>query len=124
MNRLFANICSGDLTKSKQFYTSLFGLKVNYDSAWFVHLGDGEGRGLELGLIAKDHDVVPEGVRARPAGIFLTLVVEDVDVLHRQARDLGVPIIEAPTPTFYGQKRMLIEDPDGCVLDVSSVYSG
>jgi catechol 2,3-dioxygenase-like lactoylglutathione lyase family enzyme len=68
VNRLFVNICSEDLTKSQQFYTSLFGLKVNYDSDWFVHLVDEAGRGLELGLIAKEHDVVPERARGRPDG--------------------------------------------------------
>ena len=123
MNRLFANVCSSNLSKAKLFYTELFGFEVKFDSDWFVHLGDPANSSLELGLIAKDHELVPESARGQSSGIYITLVVGDVDLIYRKAQELKVKIIDPPTPTFYGQKRMLLQDPDGNLLDVSSLYN-
>ncbi len=123
MNRLFANICSSNLSKAKGFYTELFGFQVKYDSDWFVHLCDPANGSLELGLIAKNHELVPESARSQSSGIYITLVVDDVDFVYRKAQELKVKIIDPPTPTFYGQKRMLLQDPDGSLLDVSSLYN-
>ena len=123
MNRLFANVCSSNLSNAKRFYTELFGFQVKYDSDWFVHLCDPVNSSLELGLIDQNHELVPESARGQSSGIYITLVVNDVDSVYRKAQELKVKIIAPPTPTFYGQKRMLLQDPDGSLLDVSSLYN-
>lgn len=64
--------------------------------------------------------IVPANVRGKVAGIYLTFVVDDVDVLFRKAQELSYQIIQPPKDTFYGQKRMLLLDPEGTVCDVSS----
>ena len=120
IKRLLTNICSLNLEESKLFYTSLFAFKVDYDSDWFVHLIS-EGRELELGIIAQNHEVVPEQVRAAQAGIYLTFVVENVDEVFKQCQVLGYEIIQEPKATPYGQKRMLLVAPEGTVCDVSSL---
>ena len=119
IERLLTNICSNDLEKSKLFYTALFSFKVAFDSDWFVNLIS-EGSHFEIGLIAQDHEMVPDRIRGEQAGIYLTFVVEDVDLLLRQALQLSYDIIQEPELTFYGQKRMLVVAPEGTVCDVSS----
>lgn len=124
MNRLFANICSSDLGTAKRFYVELFGFEVKYDSDWFVHLGDSANASLELGLIDRNHDLVPESARGQSSGTYLTLVVDDVDFIYQRAKELQIDVIQLPTLTFYGQKRMLLHDPDGTLLDISSPAHG
>ena len=119
IKRLLTNICSADLNESKNFYTSLFAFKVDYESDWFIHLIS-EGRELELGLIKQGHDIVPKQARNSISGMYLTFVVEDVDVLFERSQSLNCYILQAPEITFYGQKRMLILAPEGTVCDVSS----
>ena len=119
IKRLLTNVCSPDLESSKHFYTSLFQLNVEYHSDWFIHLVS-DGREFELGIIAEGHEIVPEQTRGKVSGAYLTFVVEDVDVVHRKAQELGCDISQAPQITFYGQKRMLVVAPEGTVCDVSS----
>ncbi len=122
INRLLTNLCSQNLAESKSFYTSLFDFRIDYDSDWFVHLVS-EGRELELGLISESHEVVPDEVRGKPSGVYLTFVVKDVDKLYQKTVKLGYKVIQSPEITFYGQKRMLILAPEGTICDVSSPRS-
>lgn len=118
--RSFYSILSSDLARSRDWYTSLFGYRVEFDSDWFVHMQDPGNARLELGIMAIDHEIVSERMRLAPTGGLLTLVVDDVDQVHAAAQDRGIEIIEPPTNLFYGQRRMLLADPDGQIVDVSS----
>ncbi len=118
--RAFFSVLSTDLARSRDWYTSLFGYRVEFDSDWFVHLQDPDTPTLELGLIARDHEIVDERMRPHPTGGVVTLVVDDVDGLHAEAVSRGIEVVQPPTDLFYGQRRLLIVDPDGQVLDVSS----
>jgi PhnB protein len=99
---------------------SLFGYEPVFESDWFIHLQDPSNESLELGIMDRDHEIVPERFRAAPAGGLMTIVVDDVDALHRRAADASVEVIEPPRDLFYGQRRMLLVDPDGQLVDVSS----
>lgn len=118
INRLLINIVSEKLEESKQFYVQLFDLRVDYDSDWFVHLIG--KKGFELGIISTKSAVVPPEVRAGQAGYYLTFVVEDVDKVYEHWKGSGIDILEAPNNLDYGQRRMLLKDPNGVVLDISS----
>lgn len=122
INRLLTNICSTDLAASKEFYTSLFGFSVAYDSDWFVQL-TAPDTGLELGLIAEGHEIVPAGVAGAAGGVYLTIVVDSVDAVYARAQQLGIEVKQAPELMPYGQKRMLISSPEGVMIDVSSPES-
>ena len=119
IKRLLTNICAKNLEESKKFYTSLFSFNVDYDSDWFVHLIS-EGRELELGIILDRHEIVPVEAQGGISGVYLTFVVEDVDILYEKAKELDCNIQQSPEITFYGQKRMLLEAPEGTICDVSS----
>lgn len=123
MNRLFANICSSDIEKSRDFYISLFDFKVNFDSDWYVHLVCSENEALELGIMDKNYDLVPESFNGQPSGLYVTFVIDDVNTVFEKAKNLGYEIVQTPEPTFYGQNRMLLKDPDGLLVDVSSLLN-
>jgi predicted enzyme related to lactoylglutathione lyase len=120
IQRIIVNICASNLKSSKEFYISLFDFEVTYDSNWFIHLTS-KNISPEIGLIDQDHELVPKSFSKRSNGFYLTIVVANVDDLYNEIKTTQIPVIEKPTDTFYGQRRMLITDPDGTLIDVSSV---
>lgn len=122
VNRLLVNICSNNVSNSKDFYTKLFNFEVEFESDWFVQLISKE-TGLELGIIERSHQIVPKDYRNTPQGFYLTFVVDDADAVFEFAKESKLEIIEKPHDTFYGQRRLLLKDPDGTLLDVSSLIS-
>ena len=119
INRLLVNVCSSNINQSREFYTSLFAFDVSYDSDWFIHL-TAKDSGLELGIILKSHEVVPESSRSQSSGVYLTFVVEDVEQLYETAKVCQYHVLQPPELTFYGQKRLLLVAPEGTVCDIST----
>ena len=118
--RILSNICSDNLQGSKDFYTQLLGLQVKYDSDWYIQLCSPENPEIEYGLIQKDHSLVPEAYHRSPTGMYMTFVVDDVDQIYEKALALNIPIIQTPRNEFYGQRRFLVKDPNGCLIDICS----
>ncbi|WP_298489051.1 VOC family protein [uncultured Maribacter sp.] len=119
INRMMTNICSVNLTESSYFYTKLFDFNVNYDSDWFVHLISKDQK-LELGLIDRTNEIVPKDSQNNPQGFYVTFVVENVDEIFKIAESEKFEILSEPKDTFYGQRRLLLKDPNGTLVDVSS----
>jgi catechol 2,3-dioxygenase-like lactoylglutathione lyase family enzyme len=124
LRRAFPTILSDRLPETRDFYVALLGFEVAFDSEYYVALTttpDGDGQpAAELGIWAVGHEMVPPPYRADPAGIVLTFVVDDVDALHVEARRQGVPVVAPPRDQFYGRRRMLVTDPNGLLVDVST----
>ena len=123
IDRMMAVVPTDDLAGSKAFYLSLFNLKVDYDSDWFIHLMS-EGGQIELGIIQRSNDAVPSGLGSQHGGIYLTLVVQNVDKIREIAATLDCEIILEPRDTPYGQRQLIIKDPNGVSLDISSPIPG
>ncbi len=120
MKRLFANILSDDLAASRDFYIGFLGLKSLYDSDWFINLAtDGEPR-FELGILKRDTELLGQADRRSPQGFMLTVVVEDVETVFEAAKARNLTIVEPPRDLFYGQRRLLLRDPNGVLVDISS----
>ncbi len=120
INRLIANICSDQLTASRDFYTGLLGFSVAYESDWYVQVTAPQAPHLELGFIRRDHELVPEPYRTLPQGMYLTVVLDGVDAIYSKAQAMGLEVLQPPQDEFYGQRRMLIADPNGLLLDLST----
>ena len=119
INRIMTNICSDNLAESRFFYTKLFDFNVDYDSDWFVHLISKDKK-LELGIIDRTNEIVPKGYQNNPQGFYVTFVVDNVDEIFKIAEGEKFEIIKEPTDTFYGQRRFLLKDPNGTLVDISS----
>ena len=53
----------------------------------------------------------------------MTFVVPDVDAVFNIAQRMQLSILQEPKNEFYGQRRFLITDPNGCLLDICSPWS-
>lgn len=123
MHRCFTNILSGTVDRTAQFYEHVLGMTRHFDSDWFVILTHESIDGLELGILQRDHEIIPTSARNAPTGVVITFVVDDCNAVHGKAEEKGVQIVEPPTDMPYGQRRMLMLDPDGTLVDVSSKIS-
>lgn len=122
-SRILTNVCADDLAASRDFYVNLLGFKVNYDSDWYVQLQGPDAPGSEFGLIKRTHELVPPSFQTAPSGVYVTFVVPDVDASYTKALALGAKIVQEPRNEFYGQRRFLLLDPSGCLLDICSPWS-
>lgn len=123
VSRAFANVLTDDVAATRDFYVRLLGLTVAFDSDWFVNLTspsrDGSP-GCELGIWRRDHELIPEQFRQAPAGAVLSFVVDDVDAVYADARGRGLSIVAEPRNLFYGQRQLLLTDPNGALVDIST----
>ncbi|MEE9313379.1 MAG: VOC family protein [Rhizobiaceae bacterium] len=121
MQRFFFNILSSDVARSKKFYMDLLDMHVHFDSEWFVILKPAGDTPYELGIIDKNHEIAPDAAVGAIKGIYPTFVVDDVEASHAKAIQMKAEILEPPTDMFYGQRRMLVRDLDGTVIDISAL---
>lgn len=121
MQRAFTNILCDNPEQLAQFYEEFLDMKRQGDFGWFIVLTHPELAGLEFGLLDRNHETVPDELAASPQGVILTFVVNDVEDYFDRARKIGADIIQQPKDMFYGQCRMLLKDPAGTTLDISSL---
>lgn len=120
IKRLITNICSDDLESSKRFYTKLLDFQITFDSDWYVQLVASD-KNFELGIISRNSEIIPSDFQKKPQGFYLTFVVDSVDDVFKIAQREEFHIVEKPTDTSYGQKRLLLRDPNGTLVDISSL---
>jgi len=120
--KVLTNICSDNLKESKNFYVELLGFEVKYDSDWYVQLCSPKDSEIEYGLIQRDHELVPSDYRFPPMGMYVTFVVDDVDIIYSKALSMELDILQSPRNEFYGQRRFLVKDPSGCLIDICSPW--
>lgn len=120
--KLLTNICSMDLQASKAFYVDLLGFETKYDSDWYVQLCSPFDSETEFGVIQRDHELVPSDYQRAPSGMYMTFVVPDVNDAYERAQEMGVEILQEPRNEFYGQRRFLVKEPSGCLVDICSPW--
>ena len=62
-SRMLTNLCSDKLAESRDFYVSLLGFEVSYDSDWYVQLRSPNSE-IELGIIDRRNELVPPRFKA------------------------------------------------------------
>lgn len=113
------NICSDNIAASKDFYIKLFDFRIGFHSDWFVQLVSVDKQ-LELGIIDRTHKIVPTEFQQLPQGFYISFVVDNADDIFTLAVNENFEIVDKPHDTFYGQRRLLLKDPNGALIDVSS----
>ncbi|EKB47439.1 VOC family protein [Cecembia lonarensis] len=117
--RLITNLFTDKLQESKHFYEDILDFRADFESNWYINLKSSDQQ-MEIGLIPKDTDLIPQNYIQHPNGVNLAFVVNDLDEVYERALNNNVRIILKPEDEFLGQRRMLIEDPNGLLLDISS----
>jgi catechol 2,3-dioxygenase-like lactoylglutathione lyase family enzyme len=122
-SRILPNICSDRLSESRDFYVALLGFEIRYDSDWYLQLRNPSNYEQEFGIILRSHNLVPQEFQTAPTGMYVTFVVPDVDEVYEKALAMGLRIVQEPRNEFYGQRRFLTTDPNGCLIDICSPFS-
>lgn len=112
IKRIVANIATTDVAEVTTFYRELFDLDVAMDFGWIATLASATSAPVQISIASQGGSgtAVPD----------LSIEVEDVDVIHQKALDLGVAITYPLTNEPWGVRRFYIQDPTGKLLNILS----
>jgi len=115
---IFPTLCATDVAATREFYLKVFGFRVVFDSGWYVQLEAPDGSNPQIGIVERDHPTVPVEFREDPAGVILSIEVDDVDAVHRRATATGCAITLSLRDEDFGQRHFMTTDPSGTLVDV------
>jgi catechol 2,3-dioxygenase-like lactoylglutathione lyase family enzyme len=107
------------LQESRDFFVKLFGLSVVFEANWVVMLARKAGGPIVLGLMSAEHPSRPPGPETfNGLGMIMTFQVEDAAAEHKRLQAAGAPISYGLAAEPWGQKRFMVRDPSGILVDV------
>jgi uncharacterized glyoxalase superfamily protein PhnB len=107
------------LRESSAFLQRCFGLRLLFEASWIVMLARESSESIAVGLMTSDHPSRPPGPEVfRGLGMILTVQVEDAASLHARLQAEGVPIHHPLADCPWGQRRFMLKDPSGILVDV------
>ena len=107
------------LEESRDFFVKFFGMSLVFEASWVVMLARKEGGHIVLGLMAADHPSNPPGPETFGGrGMILTWQVEDAAKAFADAQKLGAPVAYGLAEEPWGQRRFVLRDPSGILVDV------
>jgi lactoylglutathione lyase len=117
-----------DVETSVRFYTEKLGFGLMRLERGMI---DGQERatfavvGLERAVLLIAHRSLGGAPAVPPGGgaIHIRIMVDDVDALHRRAKDNGVVIANDIADRLYGLRDFIVDDPDGFRLRFASPLS-
>ncbi len=116
---VYALITTPDVAAQRDFYVRHFGAEVGFEASWFVYLVLPAGEGRTLAFMTPDHPSRPPGPEPFDAkGMILTFQVEDATAAHAALSASGAPITYALADEPWGQRRFMVRDPAGILIDV------
>lgn len=119
---LYPLVTTPKFLEGRDFYVRHFGFQVAFQSSWFVYLtgpADGETRGATLAFMSPDHPSNPPGPEAFDGkGMIVTVEVGDAAAFFERFKREGATIHYALTSEDWGQKRFMVRDPSGMLVDV------
>lgn len=111
-------LMTDDVAATAGYFTRHFGFRPVFQNDWYVHLQMPGDAGVNLAVLAGEHDTIPTQGRGRSAGLLLNFEVEDVDAEHARLRAEGlVPILPLRSEHF-GQRHFILQGPEGVLIDV------
>jgi len=117
--KMNAGIITAKLGETKEFYTSILGLTVKFESEWFVLLQTPDGEDMISFLQPGHPSQQPVFQSSFPGkGVYLTMEVEDVDEVYAQIKRKGIPIEVELRNETWGDRHFAIVDPNGIGVDI------
>jgi catechol 2,3-dioxygenase-like lactoylglutathione lyase family enzyme len=112
-----------DLDRALAFYVDKVGLPVRFKDKGYAELAVA---GCKFSLLARAR--LPELIGAAhtgrpPAGAHeagVTLLVEDVDRVHRELSGRGVTFLASPQDRAWGQRTAYFQDPEGHLIEIAT----
>jgi catechol 2,3-dioxygenase-like lactoylglutathione lyase family enzyme len=110
LNRAVPVLSVPDVQRAVSVFRDVLGLEVVMDLGWVATLGSVDGPQIS---------VMHEDATAA-CNPDLSLDVEDVDVAHARALELGLEIVHPITDEPWGVRRFFVRDEGGNVVNVLS----
>lgn len=120
--RIVPNVVSDEFSTSSDFYGSMFDMTVSVElDGWYLQLMAESDPRLNVGFLTPNHRLVGDGAApATPSSVVVTVHVDDVDEAYARAQSLDAEIVVAIRNEDYGQRRFVVVDPNGVLLNVMS----
>ena len=110
--RIVPDITSERIDESRKFYTEFLGLELAMDMGWILTFVSPSNPTAQITVMQASTSTVPNP--------NVSMEVEDVDVVHAKAAELGLPIVYPLTNEPWGVRRFFVTDPNGVVVNVMS----
>lgn len=107
-----------DVPGTADFYIRHFCFRPLFAAEWYVHLQSEEDAGVNLAILAADHETIPPDGRGNARGVILNFEVADVDAVHARLAAAGLPMLKPLTDETFGQRHFITADPNGVLIDV------
>jgi catechol 2,3-dioxygenase-like lactoylglutathione lyase family enzyme len=118
MHLVSVRLITDDVARMAEFYAHLAGRPVEWSTPDFAELRTPAG----TLAIASTRTVALFGEgSARPADnrtAIIEFLVSDVDAEYVRLRDLGVDVVNEPTTLPWGNRSLLVRDPDGNLVNL------
>ena len=111
-------LVTADLDRLVSFYESLTGVEPTRPAPVFAEFRFG---GASLAI--SDESLIRQfnagaAVAASNRSAMIEFQVDDVDALHEEAKSLDADIVMPPSDMPWGNRSMLLRDPDGNVVNI------
>ena len=110
IRRCMPDLPVADTNRAKEFYVDVLGLEIGMDMEWIVTFVSPDNETAQVSVMEND-----ETARTRPN---VTIEVEDVDAVYREAEGRGYEIVHPLTNESWGVRRFFVRDRDGNVVNV------
>ena len=110
VNRIVANIATGDVAKAKRFYHDILGLDVLMDHGWLVTYGSAEKMTVQVGIAT-------EGGSGTPVP-DLSIEVDDVEEALQRVKKAKIRIEYGPADEPWSVRRFFVRDPFGKLVNI------
>ncbi len=119
MGDIYPLITVTKLAESRDFFVKHFGMHLVFEASWVTMLARAEGGSIALGLMTADHPSNPPGPEEfNGKGMIITFQVEDAAAERKRLQAAGVPITYGLAVELWGQRRFMVQDPSGILVDV------
>lgn len=116
-SNLYPLIQVRDVTATSRFYQDHLGFTPVFESDWYVQLRGGD-KAHELAIIAFDHESIPPAGRQLSTGVILSFEVADAASDAQRLESAGVPIAQPLRDEVFGQRHVIVADPNGILIDI------
>ena len=117
--KLNAGIVTRNIKESKDFYVNKLGLKVRFESDWYLLLHTAGKNDSEIAFLLPDHPTQAPVFQSEfgGKGVFLTIEVPNVDSEYKRLKALGGAIKQEIKNEEWGDRHFVIVDPNGIGVD-------
>ena len=110
VKRIVTNLAAADVSKAKQFYAEILGLKVVMDQGWIVTFAAPAKMTPQISVASEGGSgtAVPD----------LSVEVDDLEEALRRVRAAGLVVEYGPTREPWQVRRFYVRDPLGRLVNI------